>query len=58
MKSKGVTLAFKRWISKAGFGELTVPGFWFVALPSRDLPLTFGIWDETKKCHPRLQALV
>jgi hypothetical protein len=34
MKSKSVTLAFKRYFSEAGFGELTVPNFWFVCLPS------------------------
>jgi hypothetical protein len=25
---KSVTFAFKHWFSGAGFGELTVPGFW------------------------------
>jgi hypothetical protein len=51
MKPKSVTLTFKRWFSEADFGELTVPGFQFVASPSRDLPLT-------EKCHPRRQGLV
>jgi hypothetical protein len=43
MKPKSVTLAFKRWFSEAGFGELTVPVFQFVRSPSCDLPLTFNV---------------
>jgi hypothetical protein len=43
VKPKSVTLTFKRWFNEAGFGELTVPGFRFVASPSRDLSLVFDI---------------
>jgi hypothetical protein len=43
VKLKSVTLTFKHWFSETGFGELTVPGFRFVASASHDLPLTFGI---------------
>jgi hypothetical protein len=56
MKLKSVTLIFKHKFSEAVFGELTVPDFWFVKSPSRDL-LLLGIWYETEKHHPRLQAL-
>jgi hypothetical protein len=29
IKPKSVTLAFNRYVSEAGFGELTVLDFWF-----------------------------
>jgi hypothetical protein len=57
MKLKSVTLTFKHKFIYAGFGELTVPDFWFVKSSSCDL-LLLGIWSEIKKRHPRLQALV
>jgi hypothetical protein len=49
MKPKSVTLAFKRWFSKAGFGEQTIPIFRFVRSPLFPLevlflnPLRFGV---------------
>jgi hypothetical protein len=40
---KTIDLAFNRWISEAGFGELIVLDFQFKELPSCDLLLTFCI---------------
>jgi hypothetical protein len=43
MNPKSVTLAFKCLFREAGFGELTIPVFWFVRSPSCDLPITFRV---------------
>jgi hypothetical protein len=39
MKPKDVTIAFKRWIIKASFGELMIFDFQIMGSPSCDLPL-------------------
>jgi hypothetical protein len=58
VKPRDVTLAFRHYFNKVGFGELIVYDFWFVKSPSCDFELVFRVCDETKKLHPHLQVFV